>query len=355
MISRFEIMTKGSPRPEAEAIVFCDGTGGGWYRPETDLELSHWRPNRTPTEYRAGTSTEICYKFLDSPHTGSWTVAVNNHVDVDGILSVYALVHSEYALRHRQTLIEAAEIGDFWEWGDQPAQRVFQGLTQIMQDGEGQAVYEEAFRRIPGLVEGSDPACDQIEEGLLPLQLGVDLVEQGGIARTQLSERLTHYVIPASVVGSNLDAALYTPGFNEAVSSKMLLWPQVRAKWDRERVCLVSVEGHGGWYHGLWFPGYLWADTEGRWRVPGMSYPRGMEDYELNHSPLANAFAALQEQETNKRNWIFGSTELGDLFPLVGKFAKEDGGWAASGISPQQLADEMQGVFWCATTSNLSY
>ena len=32
-------------------------------------------------------------------------------------LSVYALVHSEHALAHRQTLIEAAEMGDFWGWG----------------------------------------------------------------------------------------------------------------------------------------------------------------------------------------------------------------------------------------------
>src|SRR5690554_1207565 len=129
MINRFEIMSKRSPRPEGEAIIFCDGTGGDWFRPETDLELSHWRPNRTPKEYRAGTSTEICFRFLDTPRPGDWTAAVNNHVDVDGILSVYALVHSEHALQHRGTLIQAAEMGDFWEWGEPPAQRLFQGLT----------------------------------------------------------------------------------------------------------------------------------------------------------------------------------------------------------------------------------
>jgi len=55
MIDRFEIVTSASARPKAERIIFCDGTGGSLYQPETDLELSHWRPNKTPANYRAGT------------------------------------------------------------------------------------------------------------------------------------------------------------------------------------------------------------------------------------------------------------------------------------------------------------
>ena len=105
-INRFEIIGHDSPRPGAERIIFCDGTGGSLFQPKTDLELSHWRPNQTPPEYRAGTSTEICFRFLDNPLPGPWTVAVNNHVDVDGILSVYVLVHSDHALAHRQTISE---------------------------------------------------------------------------------------------------------------------------------------------------------------------------------------------------------------------------------------------------------
>ncbi len=97
MIDRFEIIGHDSPRPSAEHILFCDGTGGQIFRLATDLELSHWRPNCTPAEYRAGTSTEICYRFLDTPRPACWTVAVNNHVDVDGILSVYVLVQSDHA------------------------------------------------------------------------------------------------------------------------------------------------------------------------------------------------------------------------------------------------------------------
>ena len=67
-IDRFEIIGHDSPRPvDADQIIFCDGTGGGLFHAERDLELSHWRPNRTFAEYRAGTSTEICFRFLDDP------------------------------------------------------------------------------------------------------------------------------------------------------------------------------------------------------------------------------------------------------------------------------------------------
>ncbi len=252
MIDRFEIIDHGSPRPEAERILFCDGTGGKLFRTETDLELSHWRPNRTPAEYRAGTSTEICFRFLDDSRPGSWTAAVNNHVDVDGILSVYALVHSDHALAHRQTIIQAAEMGDFWGWGEPPARRVFQGITHLMQRGDDpQTVYAEAFRRIPGLIDGSDPAVPQIEDSLAPLRDGIELVRQGRIVRREIDPRLTHYVIPLAVAGDDDARASHVPEFNEGISSKVLLWPQVRACWDAEQVCLVSVERKVGWFHDL--------------------------------------------------------------------------------------------------------
>jgi hypothetical protein len=157
LIDRFEIVGKNSPRPSDGPIIFCDGTGGSMFRPDSDLELSHWRPNTTPHQYRVGTSTEICFRFLDNPLPGRWTVAVNNHVDVDGILSVYVLLHSEHAQAHRRTIIEAAEMGDFWGWAEPPAQQAFQGATRLMNSREdNREVYEEAFRRIPALIDGTD-------------------------------------------------------------------------------------------------------------------------------------------------------------------------------------------------------
>lgn len=349
MIERFEIVGHDSPRPDAERIVFCDGAGGSLFRQGADLELSHWRPNRTPAEYRAGTSTEICFRFLDHPRPGEWTVAVNNHADVDGILSVYALVCSEHALNHRQTIVAAAEMGDFWGWGEVAAQRVFQGVTRLMRSGgDGQAVYAEAFRRIPGLIEGTDPETSELEASLAPLRRGVDLVEQGRIARTLLGDRLAHYLVPRDVAGNDARAS-YVPGFNEAISDQAALWPHVLARRDAERICLVSIERETGWFHDLHFPGYLWADAAGRWIVPGMHYHDGMASYELDNPSLIAAFAELQRQESAPGQWGLGGTslpfgrELQDQFPLVGRFLREPGHAAASRLSPQAVASIIAG------------
>jgi hypothetical protein len=86
MIDRFEIIDHDSPRPEAERILYCDRTGGDLFRDETDLDLSHWQPNptcRVPSGHVHGNLLPL----HGQSQPGTWMVAVNNHVDVDGILS----------------------------------------------------------------------------------------------------------------------------------------------------------------------------------------------------------------------------------------------------------------------------
>lgn len=95
-------------------------------------------------------------------------------------------------------------MGDFWGWGEPPAQRVFQGITRLMNSGgEGKAIYAEAFRRIPALIDGTDPEVPHIEESLALLRQGVDWVEQGNITRTEIGSRLAHYVVPLAVAGDD--------------------------------------------------------------------------------------------------------------------------------------------------------
>jgi hypothetical protein len=38
------------------------------------------------------------------------------------------------------------------------------------------------------------------------------------------------------------------------------------------------------------FPGYLWADTEGKWVPPGLTYHDGMSSYDLQNNALISAF-----------------------------------------------------------------
>jgi hypothetical protein len=357
MIERFEILGSNSARPEAERIIFCDGTDGRLFQAETDLELSHWRPNRTPIEYRAGTSTETCFRWLDNPRSGEWSIAVNNHLDVDGIMSVYVLMHSDHALKHRQTIVGAAEMGDFWGCGEPLAQRVFQGVTQLLTSGgDEKQIYLEAFRRIPGLIDGTDPEVSQIEASLTPLRNGIELVRSGQIARTEIGSRLAHYIVPLTVASDDDARATYVPDFNEAISEKGVFWPQVRAYWDKQRVCLVSTERMTGWFHDLWFPGYHWADTEGLWRVPHFTFHDGMRSYSLNDSRLIAAFEALQRQESANGYWGLGGTrllfgvELQSRFPLVGRFVDKRGNAAVSSLPPEHVAKTLDIFYGDAKT-----
>jgi hypothetical protein len=276
---------------------------------------------------------------------------VNNHLDVDGILSVYVLVHSDHALAQRRTIVEAADMGDFWGWGESPAQRLFQGLTRLLDAGEdGMAVYAEAFRRIPALIDGTDLAVAEVENSLAPLRRGVELVEQERVTRSLVADRLAHYIVPIAVGGDDDARASYAPEFNEVISDKAVLWPQVRARWNTERVCLVSTERKTGWFHDLYFPGYLWADTEGKWRVPGLTYHDGMRSYDLDNSRLVAAVEELQRHETALGRWALGGTSLphGDQlqarFPLGGRFLDAQGDAVISRTTPDREARAFAGA-----------
>ena len=156
--------------------------------------------------------------------------------------------------------------------------------------------------------------------------------------------------MPLSIAGDDDSRAAYAPEFNEAISPKAILWPQVRARWDAERVCLVSTERKTGWFHDLCFPGYLWADTEGKWLVPGMTYHDGMTGYDIQNERLVAAFTGLLRQETAPSQWGLGGTSLpfGDdlqkQFPIVGRFLDEYGP-ASSHLTPHHVAAALKGVF----------
>jgi hypothetical protein len=80
----------------------------------TELTLSHWPWSPTAPELLRDTSTDIVFAYLDSPakHRNIELVS-NSHFDEDGLLSMYALIDSENALRHRDLMIGASRVGDF--------------------------------------------------------------------------------------------------------------------------------------------------------------------------------------------------------------------------------------------------
>jgi hypothetical protein len=201
------------------------------------------------------------------------------------------------------------------------------------------------------LIDGSDPQTAKIEASLAPLRRGVEWVQQGTIIRRQLGSRWTHYIVPQVAAGPDNDRASYVPEFNEAVSDNAVFWPQVRARWDAERICLVSTERPTGWFHDLWSPGYLWADTEGLWHVPGLTFHDGMSTYTLDNPRLIAVFVDLQRQETGHGQWGLGGTkppfgdELQKRFPLVGRFLDDQSRPAVSQLPPERVASAVVGIF----------
>lgn len=84
--------------------------------------LSHWPGNRTPPEFRADLSTEICLRFGRAPaeareaFLGDVDVVANDHYDTDGFLSLLAILRPEVAARHEELCVAAARTGDFAVW-----------------------------------------------------------------------------------------------------------------------------------------------------------------------------------------------------------------------------------------------
>ena len=87
---------------------------------EGGLNLSHWPGNRTPAHLKADTSTEMALKLARDPGREEWlrgvSIVTNNHFDTDGLLSLYAVLRPEEALRHEKEMIQAARTGDFGEF-----------------------------------------------------------------------------------------------------------------------------------------------------------------------------------------------------------------------------------------------
>jgi len=298
--------TKLLERPESRRTVFADGTSESGFREGTDVELSHWIPNRTPPRFKADTSTEICMNFVAATHT-DYDLVVNNHADVDGILSVFTLLHPATALAHRSTIVAAAGMGDFWGWGDTESQVLFQSLTKYVDalTGAGadpQFIYERCLKHVDGVIGRgfSDP---DIEKSLAPLKRSVDLIVQGIAKRREYHDRFVHYELPLDLCKDNIEAALRVPTFNAAISDEVLFWPQARARWDREKVQLTSVESANGWYYDLWYPSYLWAETPDSWRAPGLDLRGDSNGYKLSFAPLTAAVRDLQARERNDVAW----------------------------------------------------
>jgi hypothetical protein len=143
--------------------VIADGAS----RKSTVLTLSHWPRSGTPWPLKADLSAEIAFRYLDSPELAvdeSVDAVSNDHLDLDGFVSVFVLTNPEVARRHRATLIEVARAGDFATTTDERARRlaaaigaftdpatspVDPSVFELQRPLQVAALYTELLRRVP--------------------------------------------------------------------------------------------------------------------------------------------------------------------------------------------------------------
>jgi hypothetical protein len=333
-------------RPASQRTIYCDGSTDQPFREDRDIELSHWIPNRTPLRYKADSSTEIALNFAaHAQRAGDFDLVVNNHVDVDGLLALYVLVQGKAALTHRRTLVQAAEMGDFWAWGDAPAQALFDGLTtwlgtQSEAIERATEVAERGLAQIHALLNGE--AGEPDSAGLSALRRSVALIDTGEILRRQVASRLTHYVIPARLAEHDLAHALAVPTSSAGLRAPTLLLPHARARHDEQRLQLISVETAAGWHYDLWLPGYAWAETPRRWPIPGLA----ADGHAFQHDGLHRAVRQLAAAERLPGEWqlagriSFFGTLPGRGFPVLLSFM-DRGTSARSSLKPSFVEDRI--------------
>src|SRR5206468_4962499 len=138
--------------------------------------------------------------------------------------------------------------------------------------------------------------------------------------------------------------------FNAAISDHCLLWPQARARWDRDKVSLVSVEAPGGWYYDVWYPSYSWADTPNSWRAPGLNSTDQSNGFRLSYAPLEAAARELQRREPKDARWRIDtdfspfSSVPGRGYPVVLSVVNPERA-TRSAVDPGFVADRLARVF----------
>lgn len=358
MIPRFFITDQSNDKPSSQRCIFADGSKDKDFRPEQDLELSHWVPNLTPERYKADTSTEICLNYVAQSEDRDWDLAINNHSDVDGVLSIFALTQSELALAHRDTVIGAAEMGDFFNYAPEDAQRLFQGLTLLMnrlsRDKENpQLIYECCIREAKNILRGEPTESEEIQSGLAALARSIEKIDSGAIGRRLIHDRFVSYEIPNQFCKSPGEArsARKMPSFNALLDDSTLLLPQARNKYDRERVQLVSVETDRGYSYDLHYPAYSWAETPNSWRAPGLSITGSVNVYLYSHRELNDALAVLNEEEEGEGKWDViekmtpFTTSLKRKYPIIASYMGINGGVGFSSLDPEQVASVLAKAF----------
>jgi uncharacterized protein DUF6687 len=177
---------------------------------EGGLNLSHWPGNRTPARFKADTSTEMALNLARHPGRAEWlrgvSIVTNNHFDTDGLLSVYACLEPEEALRHEKEMIRAARTGDFGEFNTPEAfkfdavvsafddDRLSPVASELRGRGESerhQILYDRLLALMPGLLSDASRYKEIWAEPLASLLRSLMRIKDVTRVREHADARLT--------------------------------------------------------------------------------------------------------------------------------------------------------------------
>jgi hypothetical protein len=288
------------------------------------LNLSHWPGNRTPAHLKADTSTEMALRLALDPGRADWlsgvSIVTNNHLDTDGLLSVWSVLRPEEAHRHRKTLLQAARTGDFGEFTTPEAfkfdvvveafgdDRLSPIAAEIRGRGEHerhQIVYDRLLGMLPELLQGAARYKEIWAEPLQSLLGSLMRIKDVSRLREHPGARLT--VIEAS---EPLDAMAR---FNVAGHHRVL----------------TATRGESGIVYEMAFQIFSWFET--------VTPPRG------TRLDLSGVAVELDQMERSPGgHWIYtGNDDLDARLYRAGP----DGTAVASGLSLETVEGHLLRFF----------
>lgn len=336
----------------ADALAFCDSTGDHLFRPDTDIELSHWFPNKTPAAFRADTSTGMVLRFV-ADHPDHRYVGVGAHCDTDAAMSLFALVRPELAVEHAALVVATAETGDFGFWPDEATVRLYSEVRAAWEPRPGDHIRDRikrSFATINEVLTGerqgpSGPVSGrQGSAAAVDVQARSDALIGRGVERQQVSERFVAYVVDPAFAPEHIAALGTEPRFDRPIGEHVWASHRTRNRQDGERVQLLSIPSGGGWVHSIWHPQYLPWDTSTLWRPDGLEHTGAQLEWRWSLPHLDDGLAKLQAAESSRATW--GRAELlapwAPGFPILASCGLVDG---ASKAGPDEVVAALEGAW----------
>lgn len=308
------------------------------------IHFSHWEGNRTPTEVKADTSTEIALNLVGSPERERLTEGVelitNNHFDTDGVLSVWTVLVGERALNLREKLIAAAEAGDFSEYSSPDGVRasiVIQGSDAFVPGEDkgsplarhlaGASVTDEArlYELVLPEVERVIARTDEYEFLWRDVWQRIeDALESFASGQSSVEEDETTGLSLVTLAPGLYGAHGFSPTRHNAPFTAI-------SANARGRLYLIALPMMNGWGYRVDYPYYSWAETVMRPRVERRDFTELVERLnELERSGDGDAGSV-------RGRWTLDGEELASAI----KFLDRTGTLCASALAPGQVAREI--------------